>query len=79
MLKLLEETIMNIIAGGTVKSSHIHDVWWTDKGVVILFNEESMYSYPTVSEAEFNRLYKSKSVGGYFYNNIKGRYPYERT
>lgn len=69
---------MNIIAGGSVKSSHIHDVLWTDKGLVIVFQDESMYLYPTASEAEFNRLYNAKSVGGYFYNNIKGRYPYER-
>jgi len=69
---------MKIIAGGTVKSSHINDVLWTDKGLVIMFQDESIYLYPTVGKAEFDRLYGSKSVGGYFYNNIKGRYQYDR-
>ena len=78
MLELLEETDMNIIAGGPVDSSHIHSVLWTEKGLVILFQDESMYLYPTVRRVEFGRLYGSRSVGGYFYNNIKGRYPHER-
>lgn len=69
---------MNIIAGGPVDSSHIHSPLWTDKGLVIVFEDDSMYLYPTASRAEFDRLYGAKSVGGYFYNNIKGRYPYDR-
>lgn len=78
MQELLEETIMSILAGGPVESSHIHSVLWTEKGLVILFQDKSMYLYPTVDRVEFGRLYGSRSVGGYFYNNIKGKYPYDQ-
>jgi hypothetical protein len=67
---------MKVLLGGPIQSSHIHSVLWTDKGLVILFNDDSMYLYPTVREIEFRRLYGARSVGGYFYHNIKGKYPF---
>ncbi|MHA2045380.1 MAG: KTSC domain-containing protein [Candidatus Thorarchaeota archaeon] len=64
----------------TPKSSHIHSVMWTEKGLVIIFRDAdlSTYLYPGVSEMEFHRLHSARSIGGYFHSNIRGKYAYQR-
>jgi hypothetical protein len=51
---------------------------WTDKGLVIVFNDESTYVYPDVSYETYTKFLGARSHGGYFNDNIKGQYRYDK-
>ena len=44
----------------------------------IVFNTGMMYDYYNVEEKVFNEFLKAKSIGKYFWANIKDKYSYEK-
>ena len=67
----------------TVKSSQMIAVGYhpDSRTLAILFDEETEYRYANVDQETYDAMIAAKSVGSFFYRNIKnspGRYPYTK-
>ena len=59
-----------------VESSVIKAVKYSGEHLVVYFVNGSIYVYYGVSEKIFSEFLAAYSKGGYFLDNIKGRYAY---
>ena len=54
-----------------VKSSMIKKIGYLNKYLLVQFNSGPTYAYENVSNEVYQQLIGAKSIGQYFYNNIR--------
>ena len=54
-----------------IKSSNIEAIGWENDILYLLFPGKSLYEYYLVKEEIYLALKEAKSIGSYFYNNIR--------
>ena len=64
----------------SVESSNLAEIGYDEDAevLVIIFKNDRKYRYFHVPEHVYNGLLQADSKGGYFWEHIRGKYPYER-
>ena len=61
-----------------VKSSNINSIGYLHNLLEIEFKNRNIYQFKNVSEKTHLNLMNSVSKGAFFYENIKGKFPYKQ-